>query len=143
MRSTRVSRAMVIFRRVGVWYRCSPMSVEDQCCVQSFVIARLCSVGHHGGLCQNPRGLRGHRYQVCEVLVFGSCGHFTRNSQIVLSITIIVLVSFSTLCFPAFVSLDEFSQIARLLGHPDKFMLQKLACRWTLECRSDKFDDWA
>lgn len=38
----------------------------------------------------------------------------------------------TALSLPAFVAFDEFCQVARLLGHTNKFVLEKFSGSWAL-----------
>ena len=57
------------------------------------------------------------------------------NLQVVHHILLIFLCTATAFGLPSLVSLDEFGQVARLLRHPDKLVLQQLLGRWTLSCR--------
>ena len=39
----------------------------------------------------------------------------------------------STICLPPFMSFNEFGEVARLLRHPHKLVLQEVTSGWTLE----------
>ena len=59
----------------------------------------------------------------------------SKRSVVVRVIDGVAVFLFDTLASfrpPTFVALNEFRQIARLLGHPHKLVLEKVLCRRTL-----------
>ena len=52
--------------------------------------------------------------------------------QLLHIVPLFLLDPFATFCFPAFVALDKFRKVVRLLCHADELVLQQLARRRTL-----------